>query len=67
MANSIYHEGKLYYSVVATAKLLGITKPRLKQIMASESLEWCNFMENGPIWISASSVEIYRKQHLSKT
>ena len=50
---TITREGKLYYSLTTTAKSLGITKANLNKLMSSEGLEWCNFKENGPIWISS--------------
>lgn len=64
----LMHEGKLYYSVAATARLLGTTTQKLRQLMIPEELEWANFRVNGPIWISAESVASYlrRKQNQGK-
>ena len=64
-SNSINHEGSLYYSEETAAKMLGITKPALKKIMISDCLDWCNFKENGPIWISVSSINLYRNHDTS--
>lgn len=57
--NQIIHDGKVFYSVKATAKLLGTTTTKIKQIMIPDGLEWTNFRVNGAIWISASSVNAY--------
>ena len=62
--NSTSRDGKLYYSEATAAKILEMTKPALKNIIISEQLEWCNFRENGPIWITASSINSYLKQKL---
>lgn len=37
------HEGKLYYSMPAAARLLGTTTPKLKQLLIPEGFEWANF------------------------
>lgn len=47
------HEGKLYYSMPAAARLLGTTTTKLKQIIGPEGIEYCNFRVNGPLWVSA--------------
>lgn len=62
----VMHEGKLYYSVAAAAKLLGTTSPKLKQIMVPEGFEWTNFRVNGPIWISAESIVSYMRRKVAK-
>lgn len=56
------HEGKLYYSMAVTAGMLGITKPKLMQILNSEGFDWANFRDNGPIWVSAESIGAYQKR-----
>lgn len=53
------HEGKLYYSMPAAARLLGTTTPKLKQLLIPEGFEWANFRVNGPIWVSAESIAGY--------
>jgi len=58
----IVHEGKIYYSVSATARLLGTTTTKLKQIIAVEGFEWQNFRVNGPIWIGAESINSYMRR-----
>lgn len=64
--SQMMHEGKLYYSIAATAGLLGTTAPKVKQLMVPEGLEWANFRVNGPIWISAESIAAYsRRRDLS--
>lgn len=50
------HEGKLYYSMAAAARLLGTTTTKLKQIIGPEGIEYCNFRVNGPLWVSASDI-----------
>jgi hypothetical protein len=62
----LMHEGKLYYSVAATARLLGTTTPKLRQLIIPEGLEWANFRINGPIWISAESVASYLRRRQSQ-
>lgn len=60
--NQLVHDGKLYYSVAATARMLGTTSPKLKKVIISEGLDWANFRVNGPIWISAESIIAYQKR-----
>lgn len=50
----ILHDGRLFYSVSAAAKLLGTSPAKLRKL---EGLEWENFKANGKLWISAESVE----------
>ncbi len=64
--NTITHQGKLYYSQATAAKLLGITISALKTLIIPETFEWCNFKENGVIWVSAQSVTDYRKRREAK-
>lgn len=60
------HEGKLYYSMSAAAKLLGTTTTKLKQIISPEGIEYCNFRVNGPLWVSASDLASYLRRRDSK-
>jgi hypothetical protein len=60
------HEGKLYYSMSAAARLLGTTTTKLKVIMIPEGFEWANFRVNGPIWISAESIASYTRRKAAK-
>jgi hypothetical protein len=53
------HEGKLYYSMPAAARLLGTTTPKLKKLLIPEGFEWTNLRENGPIWVGAESIAGY--------
>ncbi len=64
--NTITHQGKLYYSQATTAKLLGITISALKALIIPEAFDWCNFKENGVVWISAQSVKDYRNRRDAK-
>ncbi len=58
----IVHDGKIYYSVPATAKLLGTTTPKVRQLMEPEKLDWQNFRVNGGIYISAESIIAYMRR-----
>ncbi len=60
------HEGKLYYSMPAAAKLLGTTTTQLKQIIEPEGIEYCNFRVNGPIWVSATDLANYLRRRDQK-
>ncbi len=62
--SQVIHNGKLYYSMTASARLLGTTVSKLRQAMIPEGLEWTNIRVNGPIWISADSLESYRRRKL---
>jgi hypothetical protein len=64
--NQILHEGKLYYSMGHTAATLGTTVPKLKRTMIETGLDWANFRDNGPIWISAQSIVDYLKRSEQK-
>lgn len=57
--SSIIHEGKLFYSVSAVAKLIGTTPEKVRQLVNREGLEWANFRVNGPIWVEADGVHEY--------
>lgn len=61
------HEGRLYYSMSAAAKLLGTTTTKLKQIIEPEGIGYCNFRVNGPLWLSAADLANYlRHRDLKK-
>lgn len=60
--NQLLHEGKLYYSMPAAAKLLGTTTPKLKQIIVPEGIECLNFRVNGPLWVSASDLASFLRR-----
>jgi hypothetical protein len=61
------HDGKLYYSMPAAARLLGTTTTKLKQIIGPEGIEYCNFRVNGPLWVSAQDLASYLRRRESKT
>jgi hypothetical protein len=60
------HEGKLYYSMSAAAKLLGTTTTKLKQIIVPEGIEYCNFRLNGPLWVNALDLANYVRRRDQK-
>jgi len=64
--NQKVHEGKIYYTVAATARLLGTTAPKVRQLMIPEGLEWTNFRVNGQVWISAESITAYLRRKNNK-
>lgn len=61
------HEGKLYYSMPAAARLLGTTTTKLKQIIGPEAIEYCNFRINGPLWVNAQDIANYVRRRDQKT
>ena len=61
-AQKVTHEGQQYYSVTLIAKLLGTSTTKVRQLMVPEGLEWMNFRENGPIYISVESFNAYEKR-----
>lgn len=56
------HEGRLYYSVPAAARLLGTTTTKLKQIIGPEGIEYRNFCVNGALWVSARDLADYLRR-----
>lgn len=58
----LMHEGKLYYSLPAAARVLGTTTTKLKQIIGPECIEYRNFRVNGKIWVSASDLASYMRR-----
>ncbi len=59
-------EGKLYYSMPAAARLLGTTTTKLKQIVELESIEYCNFKVNGPLWVNALDLANFSRRRDQK-
>jgi hypothetical protein len=62
----IIHEGKTYYAVGATARLLGTNTLKVKQLMSDGSLEWSNLRMNGPLYISEASILGYQRKQLER-
>lgn len=60
------HDGKLYFSMPAAAKLLGTTTTKLKQIVAPEGIEYRNFRVNGALWVNAQDLEAYLRRRAQK-
>jgi hypothetical protein len=60
------HEGKLYYSMPAAARLLATTTTKLKQIIGPEGIEYCNFRINGPLWVSALDIDNFLRRQNQK-
>ena len=57
--DKITHEGSAYYSVAATAKLLGTTKAKVLQLVAQHGMKTVQLNTNGRLWISAESIIAY--------
>ena len=60
------HEGRAYYSVAATAKLLGLTKAKVLQLAPQQGMQTVQLNTNGRLWISAKSIIAYEKERLLK-
>jgi len=60
--SQIIHDGQQYYSLAASARLLGTSVANLKKIMVKEGLDWTNLRVNGPLWISAESINSYLRR-----
>ena len=56
----IIKSGKVYYSVADTAKLFGITKPKVQALMGEDILEWDQTRLNGRLIVNAQSIARYR-------
>lgn len=56
------HDGKLYHSMPAAARLLGTTTTKLKQIIEPEGIECCNFRVNGTLWVNAQDLASYLRR-----
>ena len=59
-------DGAVYYSVPATAKLLGVTKPQVRILMGKGELEWTQFQPNGPLYVAAISLVAQLKRQNEK-
>ncbi len=60
--DKVVKNGVVYYSVAGTAELLGTTKPKLREIMGRNELEWTQFELNGSIFVTAISIAAYLKR-----
>lgn len=60
--DKITRDGDVYYTVAGTAKSLGITKTKVKELMGQKQLDWTQFKSDGPLYITAKS----RVAHLSR-
>jgi hypothetical protein len=58
----IVHEGRTYYSVGATARILSTTPKKVKEMMGRGDLEWTQFRDNGPLFVTADSIVGYQKR-----
>lgn len=54
--NQVIHEGKIYYTVAATARMLSTTTTKVRQMMGTGDLEWTQLRVNGRILITAESI-----------
>jgi hypothetical protein len=57
MAKHIIKDGKLFYSVADAAKLLGVTKSKVQELMAADLLEWGQTKLNGRLIVDVKSIE----------
>ena len=60
--DKIVHEGKAYYTVAATARLLATTAAKVREKMGRGELEWVQLQTNGQLYISAESIVSYEKR-----
>lgn len=60
------HDGKTYFTVGATAKILGISANKVRDLMGIDELEWTQFRVNGQLMIAAESIACYRKRLMAK-
>lgn len=56
------HDGVLYYSLPAAARLLGTTTTKLKQILDPEGIEYRLLSASGPLWINARDFGEYMRR-----
>ena len=56
------HDGKLYYTTAATARMLETTTTKLKSFMIEEGFEWTTLPKSSGIWISATSITEYLRR-----
>jgi hypothetical protein len=52
----VIHEGKAYYSVGATARILSTTPNKVREMMGRGDLEWRQFRRNGRLFVTAESI-----------
>jgi len=60
--DKIIQNGVVYYTVAGTAKFLGITKNKLKELMGQGQMQWIQFKPNGPLYITAKSLVAYMRR-----
>jgi hypothetical protein len=61
------HEGQVYHSVGAAAKMLPTNTAKVKQLMGDGSLVWLNLRLNGRLVIPESSILAYQRLlHIQK-
>jgi hypothetical protein len=56
----IVRDGKTYFTVGATARLLSTTGNEVREIMGRGDLEWTQFRMNGRLLITAASIAAYK-------
>jgi hypothetical protein len=56
----IVKDGKVFYSVRDTARILEVSREKVKELMGADVLEWGQTQVNGPLIISAKSIELYK-------
>ena len=59
--DKIVHKSITWYSVAATAKMLGVTKMQAREMMGKGELEWTQLEPNGPLFVAAHSIIGHRK------
>jgi hypothetical protein len=62
----VTHNGKTYFTVPATAKMLLTTANKVRDLMGAGELEWTQFRVNGQLMILADSVISYRKRMIAR-
>ena len=60
--SSFVHDGEIYYTVGATARLLSTTATKVRGMMGRGELEWKQFRVNGRLLIPAKSIVAYTKR-----
>jgi hypothetical protein len=60
----ITKNGKAFYSVPATADLLGVPKSKVQDLMGKNILEWDQTHLNGRLIVSLESIRAYRLSRL---
>ena len=54
--NKIIHNGIPYFSVTDSAKYLGTTPQKVREMMGDGSLKWAQFKDNGKLFVTTQSV-----------